>query len=1089
MTAHNQIEGLLADLSTITDVARAGVISRHEERLEPGEMRLVAVLFLDIVGFTPLTKRIGAEGITKLIDRTFRIFELTVKAQGGYATGFAGDSAHYIFAGHANYPPVCEAALRTALKLKERVRQVNESLSETGITIMLRTGVSFGEVTVQAVGSEKAQTTIMGDAINMAQRLESTAKPNTIQTVEHVLTNAGDIFQSKPLGEKNLKGLGAVMTYEVTGVEERPVALRGAFRKLTKLTGRDDTLRQTTEMIEKWWQTTYGPETWDITQVDKLPTGRNRVLIISGVAAVGKSRLGYELVERLVGERGVAAAVAHCMESTNLQAFAAELASVAGVSAENLPERWEELCAHAGNAVNREYAERCRRHLPLLAHLLGCTAVDTSGIAQADASSFAMNCKLVLRSCCELTAHFTASPVILLVEDLQWLGDMHDVLKDILEHALTPFPLVIVGTARPEYKHKERSLGEGEAHVLELDRLSRKDGDKLVRAIMPGLELPEHIVNDLHSKAAGIPYYYEEFCRMLLRRGLVEPAVLATGTSQDMPSVNDYIQDSVKFALVRDIEELDTPEDISTFMLGRLDQLGEELKGLAQRASVIGRRFPRELLAMIETALDYRQPGHPNEGLASLVDSGILVHGWDNSTDEPSRSGDYYIFEHVLLYESAYHSLLQRNRRLLHNVAAQVLEAMCVPGSVSEMQLLNSRVQHLCSARQHEAAHHCCSEILLLKARSGSFEDWDRWEGLAEECVSRATKDSVAQPNYSCTLMRARGVRLLRQGDYSAARQHFDDSLAAARQARDEQSMASALCDLGILSKHAGHADEAMDYYQQAIEVARQVGDRQTEAVVLGNIGRIHYQQGDIELAIEHYEQALAISREHGDKRSEAAMLVYLGTLYLEHGESEQASGIFNDVLKLVREIGNRVTESIALSNLGVAAHNLGKEGQARLLWQQAAGIDREIGRREGEAFHMFNLGELAYKGDELEQAMDYFARSLELFRQQGNSAHTALALAEMGKVLAQRGQLEEAAAALTEASTMCDSLQHMAEKGITDCCWTYFYLATNDLPKAQDHLTAAHLVAQQISAGSESQLSSEIEQAAAMIALARTSS
>src|SRR5512143_3266201 len=122
MAASEQIEGLLADLQTITDTARAGVISKRDEMLEPGETRPAAILFVDVVGSTELARRISSELFAKVIDRTFRIFELTVRAHGGYCDKVIGDAGLYVFAGHPNYPPVCEAALLAAVKLAERVR-------------------------------------------------------------------------------------------------------------------------------------------------------------------------------------------------------------------------------------------------------------------------------------------------------------------------------------------------------------------------------------------------------------------------------------------------------------------------------------------------------------------------------------------------------------------------------------------------------------------------------------------------------------------------------------------------------------------------------------------------------------------------------------------------------------------------------------------------------------------------------------------------------------------------------------------------------------------------------------------------------
>ena len=100
MPTGDPLAGLLSDLKTITDISRAGVISTGEAQLEPGETRPAAVLHLDVVGFTPLTEQLGGEQVARLIDRTFRIFELTVQSHGGYiwATSTEGQGSHFYFA-------------------------------------------------------------------------------------------------------------------------------------------------------------------------------------------------------------------------------------------------------------------------------------------------------------------------------------------------------------------------------------------------------------------------------------------------------------------------------------------------------------------------------------------------------------------------------------------------------------------------------------------------------------------------------------------------------------------------------------------------------------------------------------------------------------------------------------------------------------------------------------------------------------------------------------------------------------------------------------------------------------------------------
>ncbi|MCH7494395.1 adenylate/guanylate cyclase domain-containing protein, partial [bacterium] len=162
MLGPDPIASLLEDLDTIAGVARAGVLTASQDELEAGETRPAAVLFLDVVGFTRLARQLASDQLARLIDRTFRIFELTAKAHGGYCDKVVGDAGLYVFLGDPGHPPACESALAAGLALVARARQVSETLKGAGVDLAVRVGVAFGEVTRQRVGGEGWQVTVMG---------------------------------------------------------------------------------------------------------------------------------------------------------------------------------------------------------------------------------------------------------------------------------------------------------------------------------------------------------------------------------------------------------------------------------------------------------------------------------------------------------------------------------------------------------------------------------------------------------------------------------------------------------------------------------------------------------------------------------------------------------------------------------------------------------------------------------------------------------------------------------------------------------------------------------------------------------------
>lgn len=178
MSHFDPIRDLVADLEMLTKSAQAAVLVEDVKRLREGEVRPAAVLYLDIVGFTALSRILSTEMLATLVDRVFRLFHLDAERYGGYCDDVAGDAALYVFLGDADHPPASEGALRAGLAIIERAASLNESLSAQGISLGVRVGVNHGEVTRQAVGGE---LTVIGDTVNLAQRLESVAAPGTVR--------------------------------------------------------------------------------------------------------------------------------------------------------------------------------------------------------------------------------------------------------------------------------------------------------------------------------------------------------------------------------------------------------------------------------------------------------------------------------------------------------------------------------------------------------------------------------------------------------------------------------------------------------------------------------------------------------------------------------------------------------------------------------------------------------------------------------------------------------------------------------------------------------------------------------------------
>ncbi len=933
----HQLGELLDDLRQLTVIAQAGVISRPPRRLEWGESRPAAVVYLDVVGFTALSTRLPSEVLTELIDRTFRILELAAQSEGGYCDQVVGDAALYVFPGHPNHPPPCEAAVRAGWEMLKRIEQINEVLPGEGLGVAVRVGVAYGEVTRTQVGSQRAGITVMGETVNVAQRLESAAEPNQLYTTVRVVERAGELVRAEKLGRRRLKGLGEVEIYRVVEVREPPVRLRGSFRRLTRMVGRERELDHLGRTLRDW-----------LGRKGKF----GGLVVIRGPAGAGKSRLALELVEALAGEVELAQGRVSLSEYGRLTEVARGIADLGGFSRHDLVGRWEELLSRAGGTggLGDDYIQRARRHLRLLALLYEAPEVDYRGLLRADPQSFLLNCKLALRAVAELVSRTEGRPLLLLVDDLQWMGpEERELVSYLLSEAELATPLAVVGTARPEYRPGEGELGADEVELLELAPLGRSAGKELVAELLPGLELPQRLWEELHRRAEGLPYYYLEFGRMLLRRGLVR-------------------EEGGRYRLAGEVEELALPDDLVALVLGRLDRLPEQLRRLVARASIWGESFTIDEMAELDRRLGLAEEAPLEEGLAELSRRGVL-----------GREGERWRFEHALTREAAYRALLTPTRRALHRAAAEVLEERLVAGSAGEGDLRAELVRHLAGAGEPLRAHREQCALLVLWSNTGRWEGWREGTGLARSLWEEARRADPTLPDRSPWLLRAEGLQLWRRGETEQAERLMSEALSLSRQVGDRHIEGICLANLAVLQHDLGKPEKAEKFYLEAVELARKLGDRRSEGIRLGNLANLYRDLGSYEQAEKLYLEAVSIARELDDRRSVGIWRGNLAVLYRELGREEEAEKLHLEALAMARELGDRRDEGIWLGGLAVLALEGGNLSRAEGLFLEALNIARELGDRRLEGIWLGWLGALALESSNFSQACRFLREASSL--------------------------------------------------------------------------------------------------------------
>jgi class 3 adenylate cyclase len=259
----------------------ATTVAPHAEAT--GERRHVTIMFSDLVGSTALAARMDPEDLREVISAYQKCVAATVQRFGGYVAKYMGDGVLVYFGYPQAHEDDAERAVRAGLELIPAV-----STLKFASPLQTRVGIATGLVVVgDLIGTGAAQEqAVVGETPNVAARLQNVTAPNTVVIAESTRKLLGHLFDIEDLGAQELKGIGGVVR---AWAALRPASIESRFEAmhasgLTELVGREEEL----ELLLRRWS--------------KANTGEGQVVLLSGEAGIGKSRLTAALMERLEGE-------------------------------------------------------------------------------------------------------------------------------------------------------------------------------------------------------------------------------------------------------------------------------------------------------------------------------------------------------------------------------------------------------------------------------------------------------------------------------------------------------------------------------------------------------------------------------------------------------------------------------------------------------------------------------------------------------------------------------------------------------------------------------------------------------------------
>jgi ABC-type oligopeptide transport system substrate-binding subunit/class 3 adenylate cyclase len=639
-------EGLVARLQRLVPKEYAERLQLMGGQTTP-ERRTVTMLFADVGGSTAMSENLDPEDVFEVMDGAFDLLIAPVYRYEGTLARLMGDAILAFFGAPVAHEDDPERAVHAALEITSAARAYAHQLEAErhikGFTV--RAGIHTGPVVVGEVGSDlRVEYTAMGDAVNLAARLEQHAPPGGILISQDTYGRVRGVFEVKPQPPLAVKGKAEpVQTYLVEGAKPRAFRkpVRGVEGVETRMVGREAELKH---LQDAFLTTREDSELQKVT--------------VTGEAGVGKSRLLHEfdlwaedLPDRFFYFQGRAFSE---MRDTpygllrNLLSFRFEIQDSDSPGA--VRDKLE-----AGVRVAMEDSQNCRKAAHFLGHLAGLELGDSDQLAAVldDAEGLRDQALGYLRD--YFSGMAAQLPVLILLDDLHWADDSSLEALNHLALALRDQPVMIACAARPTLFERRPHWGEGQAFHsrLVLQPLSKWDSRRLVLEILQKVsEVPLALRDLIVTSAEGNPFFIEELVKML-----VEDGVIVKG------------DESWQFEPAR-LAEIRVPETLNGVLYARLDRLPPEDRTTLQQASVVGRLFWDQAVAHI------REPSGGEADLQELERSLLalrrreMVYQRETSSFVGSKE---YIFGHALLREVTYESVLKRVRRTYHGLVADWL--------------------------------------------------------------------------------------------------------------------------------------------------------------------------------------------------------------------------------------------------------------------------------------------------------------------------------------------------------------------------------------------------------------------------------
>jgi class 3 adenylate cyclase/predicted ATPase len=1015
----------IASLSTDTPGATAASRDAPEPVADTGERRQLTVMFCDLVGSTALSARLDPEDLSGLIRSYQACVAATIARFDGFVARYVGDGVLIYFGYPQAHEDDAERAVRAALAVIAAI----DDAPTLGQSVRVHIGIATGLVVVgEPIGTGEArQQTAIGETPNLAARLQALAGPDTVVIADATRRLTGDLFEYRDLGAVELKGIvGPLRAWQVLGpsaVASRFEALRGSV--LTRLIGRDEEI----DLLLRRWA--------------RVKAGDGQVVLVSGEAGLGKSRLVAALEERLHAEPYLRLRYfcsAYHQDSA-LFPFVDQLGRASGFARDDMPatklEKLEVLLARAAPPDE---------DVAFLADLLSLPGSERHPLPNLSPQrKKERTLEALIR---QLEGLARRQPVVMVFEDAHWIDPTSREVLDLTVEHVRSLPVLLIVTFRPEFQPPW--TGQPQVTMLALNRLDRRDRTTLVEQIAGGKALPEEVIAQIAERTDGVPLFVEELTKSVLESG---------------------------------VTPLGIPTTLHDSLMARLDR-SESVRRVAQTGAAIGREFPYALLRAVSPLPE----DELQTCLSRLVASELVFQ-------RGTPPAAIYSFKHALVQDTAHGSLLRSSRQQLHAQIADALEThspelmdtqpQLFAQHYAEAGLVEKSVNYWGKAGRRSAGRSAMAEAasqfhkaldqlgLLPDTPERQRKELEIWSALGAvlqavkgfaapetgQAYARARElwEQLGSPSEFRQLPYGQSVNHMVRGEFDLAQRLADDLLRLSRERNDADGLALghycsgqnlmfagrfassrshleaglALYDpishhllvyqagihphvnshaiLGMVLFCLGYPEQALARSSAAITEARGLAHPPSVAVGLTFGARLLSLVGDNAALGERTDQLFSLAIEQGFPFWRAEGTTFRGWVKVKNGDVAEGISLLRSGMAAYRATGAEVWTPYRIALHARACEIAGQVEEGLTLLDDALQIVERTGERWFSAELNRHKGQLLLRQGQTEAAEELYRKALSIAEEQEAKLWELRAAASLARLCRNQGRAAEA--------------------------------------------------------------------------------